>query len=146
MERRGLRTLTIPGAFVRPDFSACFFCSKKNRRSSTEKGPRPLSRHEEQFLWDRLYDKLYLPRVYLDGAAPDNDYTPSQPLTVTLHGDPRPQDMQPGYVRLYFKIAGADSPRSIVLRQKASTGEWFLWEYPAILMGVKTPVSQDPWA
>ena len=132
-------------------FIAALHVFTKNRQDGIAainalRGPRPLSRHEEQFLWDRLYDKLYLPRVYLDGAAPGNDYTPSQPLTVTLHGDPRPQDMQPGYARLYFRIAGADSPRSIVLRQKASTGEWFLWEYPAILMGVKTPVSQDPWA
>ena len=63
------------------------------------RGPRPLSRFEEQFLWDRLYDKLYLPLVYFDGASPANNYTPAQPYTVTLHDDPRPQDMQPGYMR-----------------------------------------------
>jgi len=110
------------------------------------RGPRPLSRYEEQFLWDRLYDKLYLPMVYCDGAAPGNDYTPAQPLTITVHDDPRPQDMQQGYMRCYIKTAGADSPRAVTLRQKGSTGEWFLWEYPAIVMGVRVPVSQDPWA
>ena len=110
------------------------------------RGPRPLSRFEEQFLWDRLYDKLYLPMVYFDGAAPGNNYTPAQPYTVTLHDDPRPQDMQAGYMRLLVKTPGADSPRSIMLRTKPSTGEWFLWEYPAILMGVRIPVNEDPWA
>lgn len=110
------------------------------------RGPRPLSRYEEQFLWDRLYDKLYLPCVYCDGAVPGNDYTPAQPVAITVHDDPRPQDMQEGYMRLYLKTAGADSPRAVTLRLKPSTGEWFLWEYPAILMGVRVPVSQDAWA
>lgn len=110
------------------------------------RGPRPLSRFEEQFLWDRLYDKLYLPLVYFDGASPSNNYTPAQPYTVTLHDDPRPQDMQPGYMRFYLKTPGADSPRAVMLRSKPSTGEWFRWEYPAVMMGVRIPVNEDPWA
>ena len=110
------------------------------------RGPRPLSRYEEQFLWDRLYDKLYLPKVYCEGAVPGNDYSPAQPVCITVYDDPRPQDVQQGYMRLYLRTAGADSPRAVTLRQKASTGEWFLWDYPAVMMGVRTPVSQDPWA
>ena len=110
------------------------------------RGPRPLSRYEEQFLWDRVYDKLYLPLVYFDGAAPGNNYTPAQPYTVTLYDDPRPQDMQQGYMRFYLKTSGADSPRAVMLRSKPSTGEWFLWEYPAVMMGVRIPVNEDPWA
>ncbi len=32
------------------------------------------------------------------------------------------------------------------LRQKASTGQWFLWEYSSILSGIRIPAAQDPWA
>ena len=47
---------------------------------------------------------------------------------------------------LFIKSGGADSPRMIKLRNKPSTGEWFVWDYVGLLSGVKTPVSQNPWA
>ena len=147
----------LPEAQLRDPFqtaalTVCALCAyAADKNIGTEmlnwlRGPRPLSRYEEQFLWDRLYDKLYLPKVYCEGAVPGNDYTPAQPVCITVYDDPRPQDVQQGYMRLYLKTAGADSPRAVTLRQKASTGEWFLWDYPAVMMGVRTPVSQDPWA
>ena len=37
-------------------------------------------------------------------------------------------------------------PRPMKLRQKASTGEWFLWEYSSILSGIRIPAAEDPWA
>ena len=43
-------------------------------------------------------------------------------------------------------VAGADSPRPMKLRQKASTGEWFLWEYSSILSGIRIPAAEDPWS
>ena len=58
----------------------------------------------------------------------------------------RPQDIEPGYLRVFLKTAGADSPRPMKLRQKASTGEWFLWEYSSILSGIRVPAAEDPWA
>ena len=38
------------------------------------------------------------------------------------------------------------APRPVKLRQKPSTGEWFLWEYSSPLSGIRIPASQDPWA
>ena len=108
------------------------------------RGPRPLSNYDIQFLRDRLRDKAYLPLAYFDGATPENNYTPSEPYTLRLYADPRPQDCEAGYLRLYLKTAGADSPRPIKLRQKGD--EWFLWEYSSILSGIRIPVSEDPWA
>ena len=32
------------------------------------------------------------------------------------------------------------------LRQKGSTGEWFLWEYSSVLSGIRIPAAEDPWA
>lgn len=109
------------------------------------RGPRPMSTMEVQFLRDRLMDKKYLPLAYFDGATPENNYTPAEPYTLTFTADPRPNDIvEPGYMRLFIKTAGADSPRNFMLRKKGD--EWFLWEYPGILMGIRIPAKEDPWA
>lgn len=110
------------------------------------RGPRPMSPFEVQFLRDRLIDKPYLPLSYFNGASVQNNYTPAAPYTLVFSPDPRPQDLPADYMRLYVRSAGADSPRAITLRRKASGNEWFLWEYPAIVMGIRVPAAADPWA
>ena len=110
------------------------------------RGPRPMTPYDAQFLRDRLRGKEYLPLAYFEGATPENSYTPRVPYVLTVLPDPRPQDMEPGYLRVFLKTAGADSPRPVKLRQKASTGEWFLWEYSSPLSGIRIPAAQDPWA
>ena len=97
-----------------------------------------------QFIRDRLRDKTYLPLSYFDGATPNNNYVPAKPYTLQCIADSRSQDIETGYVRLFLKTAGADSPRPVKLRQKGN--EWFLWEYSSILSGIRIPASQDPWA
>lgn len=108
------------------------------------RGPRPMTGYDTQFLRDRLRGKAYLPLAYFDGATPQNNYTPTRPYTLQVLADPRPQDMEPGYLRLYLKTAGADSPRPIKLRQKGNN--WYLWEYSSVLSGIRVPVQDDPWA
>ena len=108
------------------------------------RGPRPLSNYDVQFLRDRLRGKAYLPLAYFDGAAPQNNYTPSQPLMLQVLSDPRPQDVEEGYLRLFLRTAGADSPRPIKLRTKGEN--WYLWEYSSILSGIRIPAEADPWA
>ena len=110
------------------------------------RGPRPMTPYDAQFLRDRLRDKAYLPLAYFEGATPENSYTPAQPYVLNVLPDPRPQDVEPGYLRVFLKTTGADSPRPIKLRQKPSTGEWFLWEYSSPLSGIRIPAAQDPWA
>lgn len=46
-----------------------------------------------------------------------------------------------GYARVMITCGGADSPRPMTVRQKASTGEWFLWDYKGPLSGIKTPAN-----
>ena len=108
------------------------------------KGPVALNPYEINFLADRVRDKKYLPMVYFEGAKPENNYTPTLPYTLVFYPDPRPQDCESGYIRLYLKTAGADSPRFIKLRQKDNN--WYLWEYPGIAMDVRKPANEDPWA
>lgn len=110
------------------------------------RGPKPMTPYDAQFLRDRLRGKAYLPLAYFEGATPQNGYKPNAPYVLNVLSDPRPQDIEPGYLRVFLKTAGADSPRPIKLRQKASTGEWFLWEYSSILSGIRIPAAEDPWA
>lgn len=110
------------------------------------RGPRPMTPYDTQFLRDRLRGKSCLPLAYFEGATPGNGYTPSVPYVLEVLEDPRPQDVEQGYLRFYLRTTGADAPRPVKLRQKGSTGEWFLWEYSSILSGIRIPAQEDPWA
>lgn len=110
---------------------------------NTLRGPRPLGNYDIQFLRDRLRGKSYLPLAYFDGATPANNYVPSTPLTLEVIADSRPQDIEEGYLRLFLKTAGADSPRPIKLRQKGDF--WYLWEYSSILSGIRIPSEANAW-
>lgn len=110
------------------------------------RGPRPMTPYDRQFLRDRLRGKPYLPFAYFDGATPENGYRPREPYALQVLEDPRPQDLEPGYLRLFLRTAGADAPRPMKLRLKTSTGQWFLWEYSSILSGIRLPAAEDPWA
>ena len=47
----------------------------------------------------------------------------------------------------YLPLAYFDGATpQVKLRQKPSTGEWFLWEYSSPVSGIRIPASQDPWA
>ena len=107
------------------------------------KGPQPLSPYEQQFLRDRLRDKLYLPNSYFAGATPQNNYIPSLPLTITVMEDPYSY-AEAGYAKLLVRSSGADQPRPIKLRAKGQT-QWFLWEQ-FLLSDIRQPVADDPWA
>lgn len=109
-------------------------------------GPRGLSNYDKQFLADRFRDKDYVPRSYLAGATPQNNYEPTQPYTVTVFENPYSRDqLSDGYLTLHIRSGGADSPRQIKLRNKPSTGQWFLWEQ-FLLSDIRQPVAADPWA
>lgn len=106
------------------------------------RGPRPLSPFEIQFLRDRLAGKGYKPFSFFQGATPANDYTPTQPYTITIRDDPYSYQNE-GYVRLQLQSFGADSPRPVTLRKKGN--QWMLWEQ-ILLSDIRTPAKDDPWA
>ena len=108
-------------------------------------GPHPLSVRDQQFIRDRMMDKPYLPDSYFAGARPDNNYTPDQPLTIEVQPDPVPAESKE-FKKVRLMSSGADSPRLVTLRRKASGDVWFLWDYPAIVTGIRIPAKEDPWA
>ncbi len=110
------------------------------------KGPRPLSNYEISFLADRFRGKDYLMASYFVGATPQNNYEPNTPYTVNVYTTKHSEDQKDeGYLQLYVKSGGADTARGVKLRNKPSTGEWFLWEY-FVLPDIRKPVQADPWA
>ena len=110
------------------------------------RGPRPLNGIDKQFIRDRFRGKEYLMRSYLVGSTPENNYTPVQPYRVTVSENTYSRtQFGDGYLALYVACSGADSPRPLKLRNKPSTGQWFLWEQQ-LLTGIRIPQVADPWA
>lgn len=108
------------------------------------KGPKPLTPYEISFIDDRLRDgKSYVPFSYFNGATPDNNYTPRTPYTVTVSSNPY-SNANEGYMKLFIRSGGADSPREVVLRMKGD-GRWFLWDQ-MLLPDIRQPKAADPWA
>ena len=108
------------------------------------KGPDNMSVFEQQFLRDRLSGKGYKPASYFAGATVENGYTPSVPYTITVEDNPYSYP-DANYATMWVRSAGADSPRSIRLRKKPSTGQWFLVEIQC-LSDIRIPAAEDPWA
>lgn len=102
----------------------------------------PMSVYEKQFLRDRLSGCDYKPYSYLNGTSPENRYTPSHPYTVSVISVPSLSFQDEGWARLFLKSSGADSNRELRLRQKKSTGEWFLVEQ-MLLSDIREPVDPE---
>lgn len=107
------------------------------------RGPRPMNGAEKQFIADRFRGKDYVPRSYLKGAVPGNDYQPTRPYTVSVSENIYSYG-EAGYAKLFIPSGGADSPRPVKLRL-AKDGKWYLWEQ-ALLTGIREPESSNPWA
>ena len=110
------------------------------------RGPAsPMSQRDKDFIRDRHMDgQTYIARSYFEGAVPDNDYTPSKPYKLIISANPVPIPEE-NYMSVLLTSGGADSPRQITLRNKPSTGQWFLWEQ-FLLSGIRIPKSKDAWA
>ena len=114
------------------------------------KGPDSLTQSDIQFIRARFRDNnTYKVRSYFHGATPDNEYMPSSPYTVTVSGTPYSRDnFADGYLQVFLHSGGADTPRPLMLRQKKSTGEWFVFSdsFRGLLADIRPPKSQNPWA
>jgi len=108
------------------------------------KGPEDVSTYEKGFIKERLYEKEYIPFSYFNGATPANNYEPSLPLTISVYENPYSFDNE-NWATLWVKSGGADNMRSVKLRRKPSTGQWFLNDIQC-LSEVRKPVAKDDWA
>ena len=135
-EMKALPEAALTSPFETAALTVCALCAYA---AAPEIGKEMLN---IQFLQDRFRGGSHIPFSYFEGATPANHYTPSEPFTITVSADPHSYD-QEGYVKLFIRSGGADSPRPIVLRQKGE--QWFLWQQ-LLMSAIRTPAAQDPWA
>ena len=113
------------------------------------RGPNPMSQRDIIFLRDRMAQNnkaRFLGASYLNGATPQNDYSPVAPYTVTVSEHPYSYTNE-GIVSLHVRSGGADAPRAVTTRL-AKDGKWYLWqtEYHTLLLDIRAPESTNPWA
>ena len=111
------------------------------------RGPNQMTPRDISFLAERMSQNKkagFIGASYFNGANPGNNYTPSEPYTVTASENPYSYSEQ-GYATLFIKSGGADSPRPVKLRQ-AKDSKWYLWEYSSLLLDIRAPESSNPWA
>lgn len=108
------------------------------------KGPEPLNPFGKQFLRDRLRGKEYVARSYIIGTSPENGYAMPAPYKVKVESNPY-SFQEAHYARLLVTSSGADNPRWITVREKPSTGEWFLWNYEGALADIRPPKGASAW-
>ena len=149
-ELQALPEATLDSPFKTAALTVCALCAyAADKNIGIEmlnflKGPKPLTPFEISFIDDRLRDgKTYVPFSYFKGATPDNNYTPTEPFSVTVSSNPY-SDANEGYMKLFIRSGGADNPREVVLRMKGD-GRWFLWDQ-MLLPDIRQPKAQDPWA
>lgn len=90
----------------------------------------------------KLNDYSYLPMVYMEGASPENGYTPSGPpykieMTTNLYSYTSSGD---GSIRvkLFVKTLGADSPRPVVVRKV--NNRYKITEYSSLYLAPKNTI------
>lgn len=149
-EMQALPEAALTSPFQTAALTVCALCAyAADKQIGTEmlnwlRGPRPLNGQDISFLNDRFRgNKTYLPFSYFAGAKPENDYTPTEPFTITIESN-HTTDAEQGYAKLFIPCGGADSPRPIKLRRKGD-GTWLLWEQ-YLLTDIRAPKSSDPWA
>ncbi len=110
------------------------------------RGPRPVDEYEIEYIGERLRIFPYLIESYFDGATAENNYKPTIPYTVSVY-EPEVNEIivGEGFMRLFLKSGGANSARGVKLRYKASSLQWFIWDY-LIFADIERPTSENPWA
>ena len=109
-----------------------------------------------QFINDRMRQGekwRYIGDAYLGGAMPSNDYTPTDPFTVTVRQsvyDPyKPEGStgtEPALYQVLISLPGADNDRYAIFYQDPR-GDWRVYGdyWKGLLTDVQTPGSDLPW-
>lgn len=106
-------------------------------------GPSTLSAADISALSKSLNEHEYIPYSFFANATPENGYEPSLPFVISVK-DTTFSYTEPGFVTVYVQSSGAETSRSIKLRKKESTGEWFLWDQK-LLDPIQKPQKHDPY-
>ena len=108
-------------------------------------GPEDVSEYDIDFIKNQIEQYPYVMRSYFDGTSPQKDYEIKN-ISISVYNDN--QSIEEGYARFWLESSGADNKRSVMLRLKASTEQWFLFSdtYKGLMAGIRKPASEDKWA
>lgn len=96
------------------------------------RGPRTLSEYEISFMNERFDEKKRLPFSYLKGSAPENDFSPSFPYSITVY-ETQNSYANEGYAQVFVNSSYDSSTHQITLRWRNE--QWLLWEQ-YVLIGI----------
>jgi len=107
-------------------------------------GPDPLSQREIDFIKERMANAPYIARSFFEGSTPANNYAATVPYKIKIKENKYSFDEE-NYATMWVTSSGADSERSVKLRKKPSSGQWFIIDLQC-LAGIRKQVSDDKWA
>ena len=99
---------------------------------------------------------LYLGNAFLNGATPANDYTPSQPYSITLTQDSvvdedqiyipaNPSIPSPDQYRAFIYCKASDSGKWIDVYKSSKDGNWYMYKWMDLITSIKAPASSNPF-
>ena len=138
-----------------PTFAPAMFiitmCNYENDKDTCFKildalnGPKDVNNFDKSYYEDRFMDgKYYKPFSYLEGATPENNYTPNTPYVIHVWENQN-GPVEDNYKGLLLKSSGSDNKRQATVRLKPSVGNWYLTQ-EMLLGDIKIPVKDDEWA
>ena len=120
---------------------------------------KQLSVYEKQRLAEQMKKSkqyLYLGNAFLNGATPANDYTPSQPYSITLTQDSvvdedqiyipaNPSIPSPDQYRAFIYCKASDSGKWIDVYKSSKDGNWYMYKWMDLITSIKAPASSNPF-
>lgn len=95
-----------------------------------------LARTAQSRIDQQLATQPYLPRAYVRGARPENDYQlPDPPHVIEFTHNPHSGDEASGRIKVFVVFSGAASPRPVTVRRN-SRGVWKADEWSSLVMGI----------
>ena len=107
-----------------------------------------ISENMKQGIRDRMTQNgkyTYIGKSYFKGAAPENDYEPTEPYEIEVTENPY-SNMKEGFLTLFVKSGGSDSLRGIMVRH-GKDRNYYVWSdsFMGLLADIKTPESENAW-
>lgn len=109
----------------------------------------PMTERETLVVFERLTGKDFIPYSYFTGAIQYNSFTPRKPYTVIVK-DNKFSFFNEGWAELWLHSTGCPEDKQVRLRQRMSTGSWYLSEQMLVvdinLATEEEPEDdEDPW-
>ena len=120
---------------------------------------RQLSVYEKQRLAEQMKKSkqyLYLGNAFLNGSTPANNYTPSQPYSITLTQDSvvdedqvyipaNPSIPSPDQYIAFIYCKASDSGKWIDVYKSSKDGNWYMYKWMDLITSIKAPASSNPF-